>query len=92
MLNTETVKLYLRVTDSDEDELITSLLAAAESLIQQQSGKSCYSDDSLYELAAKMLVSHWYDNRGMTQYGNVSEIPLSAQAIIDHIKLDSDYT
>lgn len=97
MLDLEKVKPYLRVTDIEDDALIYSMIIASSSLIKGQTGKSFYKgadieDDELYILAVKMLVAHWYDNRGMTQYGKVSEISLSAQAIIDHIKLDGDYT
>jgi uncharacterized phage protein (predicted DNA packaging) len=91
----EDVKLYLRV-DSDlteDDTLIQSLMAAAQTYITNQTGKQYLVDDEVWNLVIKLLVSHWYDNRQInsSKPGVLSEYPHSVTALIHHISLCSAY-
>ena len=91
----EDVKLYLRV-DSDlteDDTLIQSLMAAAQTYITNQTGKQYLVDDEVWNLVIKLLVSHWYDNRQInpSKPGVLSEYPHSVTALIHHIGLCSAY-
>ena len=64
------IKDYLRVDHNDEDVLLMSLLAAAESYIKQTTGKTlkgtaAINTDELYNLCVKLMVAHWYENRAV---------------------------
>ena len=97
------VKLYLRVDTSDDDALIQSLITAAEMYIKQQTGKTKkivgakktdISTDDLYKLCVKLLVAHWYENRGVETSGGrvvVTKISHSVDALVNHIAMCGDY-
>lgn len=94
MVTLEQVKNYLKVdTDiTDDDELITGLIAGANGYIEQCTGKR-NNDDPTYDLCTELLVAHWYENRA-TFYpkpGNLSELPHSITALIQHIALAAHY-
>lgn len=63
----EDVMTYARI-DADDTALGTSLLAAAQAYLTN-AGVAEGEDNPLYVLAAQMLVTHWYDNRGVVQVG-----------------------
>ena len=97
------VKLYLRVDTSDDDALIQSLITAAETYIKQQTGKTKkivgaeetdISTDDLYKLCVKLLVAHWYENRGVEKASSrntIAKISHSVDALVNHISLCGDY-
>lgn len=89
MITLAEAKSYLRVDTTAEDDLITSLISAAADYILECTGKE---DDgsSLYALCEKILVAHWYENRGAVTNG-VTELPHSLQAMLTHIKLSGKY-
>lgn len=103
----ETIKEYLKVDGTDEDTLITSLLAAAESFIQKTTGKTqvktgidalgvttyaSISTDELYNLCVKIMVAHWYENRAVQASTQLNDFSFSVQALINHISLCGDYS
>lgn len=100
------VKLYLRVDSTDEDAGITALLAAATSYINQQTGKTkkitgtdeaglpvtiAIDTDDLYNLCIKLMVAHWYENRGVEIPGSLTRITHSVDALVNHISMCGDY-
>ena len=97
------VKLYLRVDTSDDDALIQSLITAAETYIKQQTGKTKkivgaeetdISTDDLYNLCVKLLVAHWYENRGVEKASSrntIAKISHSVDALVNHIAMCGDY-
>lgn len=92
------VKLYLRIDEDIEDELINSLISAAKSYIKSASGKTQTADgkpleeDELFKTAVKMLVAHWYDNRGTEYVGKtVSKIGNSFNMLLSQITVSEDY-
>lgn len=94
----EQVKKYLRLEsdDTDQDALLEGFISGAEDFIKNTTGK-LFADDSagkpesLYILAIQMLVAHWYDNRGAASEKNVSDLPYSLNAVIQHLSLSSSY-
>ena len=104
----EEAKLYLRVDMDDDDTLIQALITAAESYIAQQTGKTkilagadengqpIYEDikeSELWKLAVKLLLAHWYENRGVETSGRVTatKISHSVDALVKHIAMCGDY-
>lgn len=87
-------KNYLRVESdiTDDDELITGLISAASDYIENRTGKRNNGSD-LYDLAIKLLVAHWYENRAIysAKPGAINEIPHSASALIIHIAQSAAY-
>lgn len=105
----EDAKNYLRVDTDDDDALIQALITAAESYINQQTGKTkrivdidqngqpIYEDikeSELWKLAVKLLLAHWYENRGVETSGGrvaVTKISHSVDALVNHIAMCGDY-
>lgn len=79
-LDLESVKKYLRVTEDTDDNLIVSMIKAAENLAENIIGRSLNKvlknnnlPDDL-KLALYMQVSLFYDNRGMDCLSNDARI------------------
>ncbi len=105
----EEAKNYLRVDTDDDDTLIQALITAAESYIAQQTGKTkilagadengqpIYEDikeSELWKLAVKLLLAHWYENRGVETSGGrvvATKISHSVDALVNHIAMCGDY-
>ena len=56
-------KEYLRVDGDEEDNLITSLINAAEVYLKNATGKTFDSSNELARLFCLVLVVDWYENR-----------------------------
>lgn len=107
LLNTEDLKKYLRVDTNDEDSLISSQMSAADKYISgkvsktqalsglSETGEKTYvalAEDFLYQQCVKLMVAHWYENRGIVVTGTiVAGIQHTVDAIIAHIEGCSDY-
>lgn len=90
------MKSYLRIDDTSEDVLITSLISAAESFVQQTTGKTlkgtaAISTDELYNLCVKLMVAHWYENRAVQATTQLNDFSFSVQALMNHIAMCGDY-
>ena len=90
------MKLYLRVDNVEEEDIISSLMTAAESFIQQTTGKTlkgtaAISTDDLYNLCIKLMVAHWFENRAVQTSTALNDFSFSVQALINHISLCGDY-
>ena len=90
------MKLYLHVDDDAEEDIINSLMIAAESFIKQTTGKTLkgeadISTDELYNLCVKMMVAHWFENRAVQATTQLNDFSFSVQALINHIAMCGDY-
>lgn len=100
------IKLYLRVTGTQEDTAIQSLMEAADIYLSNKTSKTqLYTgtvggvkqytplkETPLYKQAVKMLVTHWYDNRGENIASNIAaRNPIAIDDIIKSIDLASEY-
>ena len=81
----EKLKEYLRVDDTEDDELISSLQTAAEEYLTNAGVEKDYKKE-LYTLAIKLLVSHWYGNRTIQYDKSLSGLRFSLDAIIIQMK------
>lgn len=85
-MNLDDLKLFLRIDDYEEDNLIQGLQLSAEEYLTNIGIKKDYSKE-LYKLAIKILVSHWYENRSVETVGkNVSKIAFGLDTIIIQLK------
>lgn len=100
------LKKYLRIEHSEDDLELTAMMGAAEAYINGQTGKtevqtgvdadgeptySPITNSDLYCLAVKLVVSHWYTNRGIETPGTSTKFGHSFDAIVNHISLCGDY-
>lgn len=80
------VKLYLRVDDYTEDEVIQGMIDAAKQYIQTGTGVTFDETNARHLLTLKMIVAHWYDNRGLI--GNTTELPFTVTAQLLQIEAE----
>ena len=78
----EEIKNYMRIDDDVEDNLINSLIEAAN-LYMVNAGVKNFEND-LYKLAIKMLVLHWYENREVI--GEAKKLAFSLDNIITQLQ------
>lgn len=84
------LKEYLRIDFEEDDILLRSLLLAAEEYLYNAGIKRDYKK-SLYSLAIKLLVKHWYDNRECVVAGNVNnKLEYSLNAILAQLRYCGD--
>lgn len=92
MLTVEEIKKYLRIDNDEEDLLIEGQMKAAMRYIEKTTGKTYQEDDEVWNVCVKMLVAHWYENRGVqSSRGNV-KYEYSVTSLMNHIALCGDYT
>ena len=80
------VKLYLRVDDYTEDEVIQGMIDAAKQYIQTGTGVTFDETNARHLLTLRMIVAHWYDNRGLV--GNTTELPFTVTAQLLQIEAE----
>lgn len=80
------VKLYLRVDDYTEDEVIQGMIDAAKQYIQTGTGVAFDETNARHLLTLKMIVAHWYDNRGLV--GNTTELPFTVTSQLLQIEAE----
>lgn len=78
------VKQFLRIDGSDDDSMLQGLMGAAESYIANAVGADVDTTTDLYELACKLLISHWYENR--EPVGSASALAFSLDSILMQLR------
>lgn len=101
------VKQYLRVDGTDEDAVISSLMAAMALEIKRRTGKTLVagkgedgepvtadiSTDELYCLAVKIGVADAYENRGSEAVGRiVARYSRTFEQLVQFIAVSGNYT
>lgn len=80
-MDIEELKLYLRVDGDSDDAIIMTMQQAAIEYLTNAGIKE--SEKPLYQLAIKLLVAHWYENRQAVVIGQVSkQLEYSLQSIM----------
>lgn len=66
MLTLSEVKRWLRLEEgfTDEDDLLQTLMNAAEEYIANATGHRDWGDNPIAKLLAQVLIADWYENRG----------------------------
>ena len=95
-LSINTVKEYLRVDYDDEDTTINNLITTANSYIKRSTGKTkindtAIDDDEVFCQLQQLLVAHWFENRSAVSDKQVYKVPLSADVMLEHIKMSVKY-
>ncbi|MGG5736733.1 head-tail connector protein [Bacillus cereus group sp. IBL03679] len=80
VLKLEEAKEYLRVDGDEEESLISSFITAAEIYIKNATSKNVDLKSELAKLAARILISHWYENREAV--GKAEQLAFSLQSIL----------
>lgn len=87
MLTVENAKLYCRIDNNEEDELIKNLIEVADSYIKTACGE--YNQDSpKAELCQRILVNHWYENR--TAIGSTKGLKYSLDNLLIQIRYGNE--
>ncbi len=81
----EACKRYMRVDGDEEDEVILSLMFAAELYLRGAGITPENSPEALYSLALYGLTLHYYDHRDAV--GNESAFPAGLRPVITQLKL-----
>ena len=83
------IKNYIRVDFDEDDENIKMFIASAETFLKSHGVKKDYENE-LYKIAIFMLVSIWYDNRGLDEQ-QTRDIPYGVTRIIRQLNMLNDY-
>ena len=80
------IKEYLRIDTDLDDGLLNSLVIAAKEYLKNAGAAK--TEAPLYDLAVKLLVAHWYENREVV--GKADKLAFSLEAIITQLKYCRD--
>lgn len=80
------IKEYLRIDTDLDDGLLNSLVIAAKEYLKNAGVAK--TEGPLYDLAVKLLVAHWYENREVV--GKADKLAFSLEAIITQLKYCRD--
>lgn len=100
-LTVSDLKLYLRVTDTAEDTLISAQLSAASNYLKGKLSKTVrlvvngtdipIAEDQLFQQCIKLMVAHWFERRETEAATTLSPVMHTVDAILAHIEGCSDY-
>lgn len=86
----EELKKYLSVDYDEDDELLSSLMEAAEEYLLNAGIKKNYTK-KLYTLAVKLLVKNWYDDEESISIGNKNDkAQFALNSILTQLKYCGD--
>nr|WP_296969167.1 head-tail connector protein [Tepidanaerobacter sp. EBM-38] len=72
IITLEEAKAYLKADHTEEDDLIESLIDAAETYLKNATGRTFDGSNYIARLFCLTLVTDWYENRGLA-VGKVRE-------------------
>ncbi|WP_096199510.1 head-tail connector protein [Bacillus sp. FJAT-45350] len=76
----EEIKQFLRIDGEEDNNLVTSLIVAAEVYIKNATRPDVDTTLELYKTAVKLLVSNWYENR--EPIGKATTLAFSLESIL----------
>lgn len=79
------VKLYLRITHSEDDDYITRLITMAEQFIYEQTNIEYTDEDETYKQAVLLTVAHFYDKRESVTDKTHTAVPMTLDYLIKQI-------
>lgn len=84
----EDVKAYVK-SEPDDDELVNSLIQAAEAYLKNGGIDENLVNGGLYTLAVKGIVLHWYENRNATGASDPNDFAIGTRHIINQLKQET---
>lgn len=89
MITLEEAKSWLRIDYDDDDTDIEMLIDSAKEYIKNATNPNINTESKLFNLAMRMLIQHWYDNRSAVLIGSISKsLELSLNSILIQINND----
>lgn len=82
-MDIQDIKLFLRIGHDEEDDLLNSLKIASEEYLYNAGCIKNYENE-LYKLSIKLLIVHWYENRGLI--GNATYVKHSLESMIYQLR------
>lgn len=78
-IDLSTLKEFLRIDGTGEDEFLGFLVEAAKQDLENSGvheDRIAEKDEKIYQLAVMMLVTHWYENRMTVTEAKNSQRPM----------------
>jgi uncharacterized phage protein (predicted DNA packaging) len=87
IINIDEMKEYLRLDGiTDDDLLLLALLETAEEYVKNATGfKFDLEVPEIAKLIVRLLVSHWYDNRGIVSSQNQNKIDFTVNTLLQQL-------
>ena len=82
----EDVKSYGRIDGDEDDALLAGLTGAAEEYLSNAGVTPENASASLYQLAVKGIVLHWYENRAAVDGGSPKDFEPGVRMVINQLK------
>ncbi|ARJ20518.1 phage gp6-like head-tail connector protein [Bacillus sp. ISL-8] len=77
-ISLDEAKQYVKVDGSEEDNLLTSFIMAAEEYLKDAGVTN--TEAERYKIAVMILVAEWYENRGISKISD--ELSYSLRSLI----------
>lgn len=87
-LDVESVRSYCKIDDVSDTDVVEMLTAAKYYVINaiELKTEATLLAKPMFSLCVKMLISHWYDNRGVVKDGAMSaSIPFGVTSLITQL-------
>ena len=86
-MDIETVKLYLRIDNDEEDRLLEMMLETAREYVVDAVGK-CDETKSKVRLLLLNIISDIYENRSLMEEKSIKKLRHSVQSIIFQLQVE----
>lgn len=86
-MDIETVKLYLRIDNDEEDGLLEMMLETAREYVVDAVGK-CDETKSKVRLLLLNIISDIYENRSLMEEKSIKKLRHSVQSIIFQLQVE----
>jgi len=82
ILGLEETKIWLRIDQEDEDELIQMLILSAENYLKNATGIDYDSENKLAKLFCLILITDWYENRELIGHKVSDKVRFTVQSML----------
>lgn len=86
ILSLNEVKTWLRVDGKEEDTIITTLMEAAETYLNNATGVKFDSSNQLAKLYCLVLCADWYENRDLIGQQPSDKVRFTCRAIMTQLQ------
>ncbi len=75
-ISLDEAKQYLRIDGSEDDDILTSFIVAAEEYLKDAGVTNTQAER--YKIAVMILVTEWYENRGVSRVSDKASYSLQS--------------